>query len=321
MLLWIIGILLFLCAAVCIYCFYTCFYSANSKPQDPYGMLHGEQFIALKEKIYKCTKHMESVPFEPVTTKSFDGLTLAGRYYHVADGAPVKIIFHGYRSIALRDCAGGFGMARKLGMNVLAIDQRAHGESQGHVITFGIRERRDCLSWIEYISKRFGADTPIILSGLSMGAATVIMATSLPLPENVVCVLADCPYSSPAGIIQKVCKDQRYPAKTVYPFIRAASFLFGGFDLEETGAVASAKLSKKPILLLHGEDDRFVPCDMSRMIHESSNGCTQFVTFPYAGHGLSYMVAPAEYEKAVFSFLGQFPELKPYVQNNLFDKV
>ena len=70
MLLWIIGILLFLCAAVCIYCFYTCFYSANSKPQDPYGMLHGEQFIALKEKIYKCTKHMESVPFEPVTTKS-----------------------------------------------------------------------------------------------------------------------------------------------------------------------------------------------------------------------------------------------------------
>jgi fermentation-respiration switch protein FrsA (DUF1100 family) len=258
---------------------------------------------------------MADVPYEPVTIKSFDGLKLSGRYYHVSDDAPVKIIFHGYRSMALRDCAGGFGMARRLGMNVLAVDQRAHGNSEGHVISFGINERRDCLSWIEYINNRFGADTPIILSGLSMGAATVVMATSLPLPPNVICVLADCPYSSPVEIIQKVSADQHYPPKLVYPLIRLASRMFGRFNLEEMSAVEAAKHSKIPILLLHGEEDRFVPCDMSKQIHTSSNGCTKLATFPDAGHGLSYMIAPADYEKVVFTFLSQFPALQGQFQN------
>lgn len=313
--LYILVILLILLCAICIYSFHICFYSANKKPKDPYGALNGQQFLALKDEIYRCTKNMADVPYESVTTKSFDGLTLAGQYYHVADGAPVKIIFHGYRSMALRDCAGGFGMARRLGMNVLAIDQRAHGSSEGHVISFGVNERRDCLTWIEYINNRFGADTPIVLSGLSMGAATVVMATSLPLPYNVVCVLADCPYSSPAEIIQKVSADEHYPPKLVFPLIRLASRIFGRFDLEEMSAVEAAKNSKIPILLLHGEDDRFVPCEMSRKIHISSNGCTKLATFPGAGHGLSYMVAPADYEKVVFDFLSQFPALQGQFQN------
>lgn len=299
--------------SLCIYCFKTCFYASNHAPHDPYSQLHGQQFLAVEDKIYASTRSMELVPFEEVSIKSFDGLNLSGRYYHYQEGAPVKIIFHGYRSYALRDSAGGFCMARKFGMNVLAVDQRAHGKSGGHVITFGILERRDCLSWIQYINHRCGADTPIILSGLSMGAATVVMAASLPLPENVVCVLADCPYSSPKEIICKVCKDEHFPVALAYPFIKFSAKLFGNFDLEETDAVDAVTRSKTPILLLHGEDDRFVPCEMSRKIHASSNGCTQLRTFLDAGHGLSYMVAPVEYEKAVFDFLYTFQELREYM--------
>lgn len=314
MILFIISIILVLAAlAVCLYCFHTCFYSSNRTPRNPYGPLHGEQFLEVQEHIYASTRRMEEVPYEPVQIKSFDGLTLFGRYYHLKDGAPVKIIFHGYRSMALRDGVGGFAMARKMGMNVLVVDQRAHGNSGGHVITFGIWERRDCLFWIRYINERLGSDTPIVLSGLSMGAATVIMATALPLPENVQCVLADSPYAAPGEIIKKVCRDIHIPDKLVYPFIRFAARALGGFNLEQASAVEAAGVSPVPILLLHGEDDRFVPYQMSLDIHMNSNGCTRLKTFEDAGHGLSYMVEPEQYEKAVWDFLKQFPALEEYV--------
>ena len=317
MIICILAIILILAAiGVTVYCFYTCFYASNKTPQDPYGLLHGQQFLDLQEHIYESTRRMEEVPFEAVQIKSFDGLTLSGRYYHIKDGAPVKIIFHGYRSMALRDCAGGFGMARKLGMNVLAVDQRAHGNSEGHVITFGIWERRDCLSWIKYINDRFGKETPVILSGLSMGAATVIMATALPLPENVQCVLADSPYSAPGAIIKKVCRDMKIPHALAYPFIRFAARTLGGFNLEQCSAVSAAEVSPIPILLLHGKDDRFVPCSMSEQIKKASDKVTTLVTFDGAGHGLSYIVDPIVYENTVFEFLKQFPALEEYITTN-----
>ena len=306
-------ILMLALVGVCIYCFCTCFYASNKTPKDPYCLLHGEQFLSVQEHIYASTRRMDAVPFEHVQIESFDGLTLFGRYYHLKDGAPIKIIFHGYRSMALRDSAGGFGMARKLGMNVLAVDQRAHGNSGGHVITFGILERQDCLSWICYVNERFGSNIPIILSGLSMGAATVVMATALPLPDNVQCVLADSPYSAPGEIIKKVCRDIHIPDKLAYPFIRFAARIFGGFNLEQATAIEAASVSTVPILLLHGEDDRFVPCQMSRDIHMASNGCTKLKTFEDAGHGLSYIIEPDQYEKAVFDFLKEFPALEEYI--------
>ena len=312
----ILIILILAAAGLCLYCFNTCFYSVNKQPQDPYCPLHGEQYTQLEKQIYACTRRMEQVAYEPVQIKSFDGLTLCGRYYHVKDGAPVKIIFHGYRSFALRDAAGGFGMSQKMGINVLAIDQRAHGNSEGHVITFGIWERRDCHSWIQYINERFGKETPIILSGLSMGAATVLMAATLPMPSNVQCILADCPYSSPGAIIQKVCQDSHMPSRLAYPFIRLAARLLGGFNLEQCSALMGAAISSVPILLLHGEDDRFVPCSMSEEIDEVSDDTTTLVTFPDAGHGLCYMMHPEAYEMAVFDFLRQFPALEEYIPTN-----
>lgn len=307
--LWLLIFLLVLISVISLYCFIICFYSSNRKPLDPYGDMHGTQYKAVIDKIYSSTRRMEEVPYEAVSIQSFDGLKLSGRYYHFHDGAPVKIIFHGYRSMALRDCAGGFALARKLGMNVLAVDQRAHGGSEGHVITFGILERRDCLSWITYVCERFGAQTPIVLSGLSMGAATVLMATSLPLPENVVCVLADSTYTSPAEIIKKVCGDKHISSSVAYPLIRLAAAIYGRFDLEQASATEAITHSPVPVLLIHGEDDRFVPCYMSQQIHSASNGCTRLVTIPQAGHGLCYMVDPVRYENECINFLREIPAL------------
>lgn len=302
----------------------TCFYSPKDRLDDPYAPLEGEQYSQVAHLIRRCTAVTERRPFRWVHTTAFDQTSLYGRYYHKTDGAPLIILFHGYRGCALRDCTGGLILANRLGFNVLAVDQRGHGRSGGTAITFGILERYDCLSWAEYSAQHLSCGAPILLSGLSMGAATVLMAAELPLPKDVVGILADCPYSSPKDIIKKVCKDRKIPPNLAYPFVWLGAKLFGHFNLNASSPVEAIPHTKVPILLFHGEEDHFVPCQMSRLIQSANTQFCFLHTFPVTDHGLSYMVDPLRYERVTYDFLDQIPEiavwLKKYnIRDFLFD--
>ena len=93
------------------------------------------------------------------------------------------------------------------------------------------------------------------------------------------------------------------PATLLYPFVKLGAKLFAGFDLEESSAVSAVKKASIPILIIHGEGDNFVPCDMSHAIKASNPKKVTLVTIPDAGHGLSYMVNPPKYEEAAIAFL------------------
>ncbi len=292
------------------------FYSPKRGRSDPYDPVEGEQYVPFTDRIMKATRLMDSQPFEPIWITAKDGTRLFGRYYHSADGAPLEILFHGYRSTALRDSSGGHALAMKLKFNTLVVDQRAHGISAGRTITFGIKERWDCLSWIEYANRRFGDVRPIVISGLSMGAATVLMAADLPLPENVRGIIADCPYSSPEAILKEDSSQANYPTRLAYPFIRLGGLLWGGFDIQKTSAVRAVQNAKVPVLLIHGTADYFVPCHMSEEICNACASQITFCRFPNAGHGLAYMSDPPRYEKECIHFLSQIPEINAYFQKN-----
>ncbi len=279
------------------------FFSSPKHRVDPYAIPRGEQYQREREKMLALIRELDGIPFESVEITAYDGTKLFGRYYHVRDGAPLQIEFHGYRGSALRDFCGGNKLAREAGMNTLLIDERAHGKSSGRTITFGVKERRDCLSWAQYALERFGADVPVFLAGVSMGAATVLMASGFTLPENVIGIIADCPYSSPEAIIRRVCRDKVHiPPVAVMPFIRLGARLFGRFDIADASAVEAVRNATVPILLIHGEDDRFVPCDMSRELFAAASGRARLETFPGAGHGLSYMVDEARYAAVTAEF-------------------
>ncbi len=258
-----------------------------------------------KATIARLMKEFEAIEYESVSIVSKDKKTLHARYYHVADNAPLHIQCHGYRGSAMRDFCGGNKLARKEGHNTLVIDQRAHGKSEGHTITFGLMERYDVLCWINYAIERFGKDTKIFLSGVSMGAATVLMCAGLHLPHNVVGITADCPYSSPKEIILKVSSDMGFPAKLVYPFIKLSALIFGRFQLSDESVVDAVRNTNVPILLIHGEADTFVPFDMSLKIRDACKGDLTFFSVPGAGHGMSYIVDPVNYEKAVIDFINK----------------
>jgi len=298
----ILLIIFFIIMLISFICYLKAFYN-NKKVGDIYSLPGNEQYLKLKDKMDDIYFELEKITFEEVTIISHDGKKLFGKYYHISDNAPLQIQFHGYKGSGNRDFCGGNKLARESGFSTLLVDQRAHGKSEGRTITFGIKERLDCLSWIEYANKRFN-NKPIIIAGLSMGASTVLMASNLELPHNVIGIIADCPYSSPKEIIYSVCKNMGIPPKLAFPFIKLGGLVFGRFDIEELDCIKAVENSKVPILIIHGNDDRFVPYTMSEKIASASNNITLKI-FENAGHGLSYMVDTEKYKQIVNDFINE----------------
>ena len=311
---WIlIGVAAFLCAAVLIIsyiCYRMAFYEPDRKPspEDEIQLPKGEIYEAYREPIVRWATEVRAMPHEEMQITSFDGLQLWGSYYEYAPGAPIELMFHGYRGTAERDLSGGVQRCFRLGHSALIVDQRCCGKSQGRTITFGVYEHLDCIKWIELAVEKFGPEVKLLLTGISMGAATVLMAAGKPLPPNVVGVLADCGYSTPRDIIRKVIRDRKLPVAASYPFVRLGGLIYGGFDVERYSALEAMKTCTLPVLLFHGENDDFVPCQMSRQLYEDCNSKKRLVTVPGAGHGMCCLLDADGYVAAMEEFFA--PELQ-----------
>ena len=269
-------------------------------------MLQGKQYESFEETIKKGMEKAGKLPFQRIFIEARDGITLAGKYYHVKDGAPLLLFFHGYRGSALRDGNGILLYAQRTGHNALLVDQRAHGKSGGKAITFGVKERYDCMDWIRYANRRFGDRTPIVLAGISMGASTVLMASDLGLPANVKGILADCPYSEPKEILREVMKQLKFPVNVTYTAVRLGAKLFGRFDIEECSPLKSMENCRVPVLFIHGDEDYLVPCEMSEKCYDACvSQDKRRVVVKGAAHGMSFCVDGKLYEKEVGEFLNR----------------
>ena len=305
----IIWMLLGIAAAVLLAaygCYRFAFYEPPRKPlpEDIIEIPAGEIYEPFREKMENWVREARALPHEDVEITSFDGLRLQGKFYEYAPGAPVEIMFHGYRGNAERDMSGGVQRCFRVRRSALVVEQRCSRGSEGNTITFGINERRDCLSWVDFAVSWLGADCRLILTGISMGAATVMMAAGEKLPPNVVGILADCGYTSAKEIMYDVIRKMKLPPKLCYPFVKLGAKLFGHFDLDETSPVEAMGRCKLPVIFFHGESDDFVPCDMSRKNYEACTGRKKLVTIPGAGHGLAYAVEPERYLKELYDFFG-----------------
>jgi len=291
-------VLLFLTSFVC---FYLVFFSRKEAESDGYDLPTGEGYKPYLDSMRGWIDDLRATPCEEISTKSADGLTLYGAYYELNPTSPIEIMFHGYRGTRDRDFCVGVERAQRVGHSAILIDQRAHGKSDGRIISFGIKERLDVLAWVEYVNLHY-PNRPIILTGISMGAATVMMASELELPNNVICTLADCGYTSPRDIICKVMRDMRLPARIIYPLVRLGAIAFGGFDPDSASPKRAVANSRVPIIFAHGECDGFVPYQMSI---ENYNACAtekKLVLVPGAEHGIAYIVDKDSYVESLRSF-------------------
>lgn len=279
----------------------------RKKEGDPGEVMDDPQYKVYGEETRAMVDKLRARAFEEVHIISFDGLRLFGRWYEGKKDSPVAVLCHGYNGSAFRDFSGGSDIFLSLGWNVLLIDQRAHGKSEGSTITFGVKEKYDALDWADYARER-KKDAPIFLVGISMGGATVLMASAMAEERGIKGIAADCPYSSPYEIISKVMVDKGLKPSLLMPLVSLSAFLFGHFRLKSESAAEAVEKSSLPILIIHGLDDRFVPDYMSREIYERSKGNVEYETFPEAGHGLSYMVDRKRYVDTTVRFFSSLLE-------------
>ena len=303
-LLWILLAIVITILIISYLCFFMAFYVPKKEiiGPDDYDIPKGKIYEPFRDVMVSWMKETRQLPHEEVSIRSFDGLTLWGKYYEYAPGAPIELMFHGYRGNAERDLCGAVQRCFKLGHSALVVDQRASGKSDGKVITFGINESKDCHSWVAFMLEHFGPDVKILLTGISMGAATVLMAAGSALPENVIGVLADCGYSSPKAIIKKVIRQIGLPADLAYPFVKLGARLYGGFDIEALSPLGAMEKCTVPVIFFHGETDDFVPCEMSTENYDACVSKKKLVTMANAGHGLCYPIEPDRYLKELGDF-------------------
>lgn len=251
---------------------------------DPCNKVLGKH----KDEVGKGIAHINATDCKWVETYSFDGLKLSARYFDNGEKNTI-ILFHGYRSSAARDFCCALKLYTDLKLNVLLVDQRAQGRSEGRLITFGVKESRDVASWAEFVNKKYSPEK-IVLGGMSMGATSVLLELGNDLPSNVSAVIADCGFTSPVEIIKSVSKRfLNIKADLLLPFINLYCKFFGGFSIKNVSTVDSLKKSDLPVLLIHGEADTFVPCEMSREAFKSCNEKCRLVTVEKAYHGMSFL--------------------------------
>ena len=222
-----------------------------------------ERLDSIRALHKKRTEEFRSLPFESVEIRSFDGLTLRGKLYPSRVSDDAVIIFHGYRSSADSDGALIAKHCIDRGFNVLCVHQRAHGESEGKTITFGIRERLDCKKWVDYTLSRLSKSTKIMLMGVSMGASTVMMASDLDMP-SVFGIFADCGFSSPREILCSTIKKLSYPVGPAYGLIRTSARIIGRFDPDSFSAVDALSKSR----ILQESPPRFQRIQEKRQAHQ-----------------------------------------------------
>lgn len=247
------------------------------------------------DEIITARHWIEDNVHEELTMESFDGLKLSAVWIPAENARGTVILAHGYHSNFLVDFGPVLEVYHRKGLNLLLPYQRSHGRSQGKFITYGVKESRDMQQWITLLNQRFG-QVPILCSGLSMGASTMMYLAGRELPENVKAFVVDCGFTSPKEIISHVFRQRTHlpPWPLIWVTDRFAR-LFAGFRLDECNSVETLAGNQRPILMVHGLADTFVPAQMTKQGFAACGGDKRLLLVENAGHGLSFWVDEEAY--------------------------
>ena len=298
----ILGVLLILLFIGLSILYNTTFYSPKKWQNNDFN-LNGPFYKGFEDQVIPLINSIRAIKYdEDIYITSFDKLKLHARVYLNPSSNKVAIMCHGYRGTPCRDFSGGAVEMIKLGYNVILIDERAHGQSQGHSITFGVRETKDVVGWVNYARNRFGENIELVLVGISMGGATVLMSADKVGKAK---IIADCPYSSPRIMLQQTIRAMGLPVRIFYPLVNLSSILFAHTNLNKISPYDSIKNTTNPVLIIHGGSDSVVPNWISNDLYLEYPDKIQYELFPGADHGMSYLIDKPRYQKVIVDFLNK----------------
>ena len=259
--------------------------------------------LIYKESVEEGVKWFENQKYESISILSHDNLSLKAILLRPSHPVATVIALHGFRSWPSREFAGVAKLLYDNNIAVLYPYQRSHRISEGHYITFGVKEKSDCAQWAFVMSDIF-PDLPLFLYGQSMGGATVLMAGSVDLPVQVKGVIADSAYNSPAAVIINLLKKSYHipPFPLVY-FVDFWTMLLGHYGLFRNGADKCMRPDLK-YLFIHGDIDDLIPFSMGKSNFDACPSLAKsFLTVKGAGHCACCYKNKTDYNNALIQFI------------------
>ncbi|GEL15250.1 alpha/beta hydrolase [Pediococcus cellicola] len=240
-----------------------------------------------------------------------DGIHLAATYLN-NNSRKTVILAHGYHH-AHEQMIPYAKLFMDLGYNVLMPDARGHGISDGNIIGFGWLDRRDYIKWIKEVNARSKTPQKIVLFGISMGAATVLAtAGEADLPDNVVAVVEDSGFSSAQKEFSYRLGHHYYLPPFLSTFVSLMTSVTGGYSLKEADIAHQAANIKIPVLMIHGDADRYVPIEMMAEIKASL--AKQLPKESHRVSGVDHVASrkhdPKKYHQTIETFLNHWVDQK-----------
>ena len=191
---------------------------------------------------------------------------------------------------------------------MLLIDLRAHGQSGGNSVTWGVYEKYDLNQWVAWVRERFPTGE-IGVHGNSMGAATALMQAELnEKNRQVAFYIADSAYSDLGKVLDLQMEQHFHLSETLLlkmllPYANLAAYFNDRFTFYQASPIRAVRNVTTPILYLHGADDKLVPSYMAQELYDATKGPRQIYIFPEVGHVGGVFDEPAQYEKVIHDFI------------------
>lgn len=262
--------------------------------------LQGPTYDICRDKIIEYREKIKELNFEEIKIKSFDDLSLYGRLYKCDKSKDLIILLHGAHTIPENNF-GYFIHSMHDKYNLLLVRMRSHGESEGKHLTYGIKEKEDVISWLDYFGNSY---ENYYLYGISMGAASIGFACeNLSERENVKGLIFDCGFTNIKAVMDFLVVSLHLPEPLFVPGVKLIHKMNFGFNMDSDSVVNHIKNNKIPCLFLEGGKDDVVPPDLLMKSYDACTSYKELYLVPDAGHATALIVGGENILEKVISFI------------------
>lgn len=228
-------------------------------------------------------------------------LTLKGEYFDF--GYDKAVIIIPGRTEGCYYCCFFAKPYKESGYNVLTIDNRAHGLSDGKYNTLGFKEGEDLIAWCNMLRDKFGINK-VVLHGICVGSASAINAATSPVkPEVLSGIVTEGMYTTFYDSFVAHMIELKHPVYPFSPLVMLHIKLHTGANVYSYGPKSVIDKLNIPALFIHSREDRFSLPDLSEKMYSRCLSDYTVAWFDKGAHSRVRIHGKEKYDKEIKIFL------------------